>query len=95
MSPMISAALTNTDMLMLSVIFVLLLVLILLAVAEMGLSKMTKPKAAALADEQGGQDRRHQGRGEPQRADLESGEQTQGERREVVGDLLLGDLGAA
>ena len=38
-------------MLMLVVIFLLLLVLIFLAVAEMGLSKMTKPKAAALADE--------------------------------------------
>lgn len=51
MTAMISAALTGTDMLMLVVIFILLLVLIFLAVAEMGLSKMTKPKAAALADE--------------------------------------------
>jgi CBS domain containing-hemolysin-like protein len=48
---MIAAALRSTDVLMLVVIFVLLLVLIFLAVAEMGLSKMTKPKAAALADE--------------------------------------------
>lgn len=48
---MIAAGLESADMLMLVVIFLLLLVLIFLAVAEMGLSKMTKPKAAALADE--------------------------------------------
>ena len=48
---MIAAGLKGADMLMLVVIFLLLLVLIFLAVAEMGLSKMTKPKAAALADE--------------------------------------------
>jgi hypothetical protein len=48
---MIAASPTGTDFLMLAVIFVLLLVLVVLAVAEMGLSKMTKPKAAALADE--------------------------------------------
>lgn len=47
----VAASPTGTDILMLVVIFVLLLVLIFLAVAEMGLSKMTKPKAAALADE--------------------------------------------
>ncbi|NNE11519.1 MAG: HlyC/CorC family transporter [Ilumatobacter sp.] len=48
---MIAAALRGIDVLMLVVIFSLLLVLVFLAVAEMGLSKMTKPKAAALADE--------------------------------------------
>jgi len=42
---------TGSDLLMLTVIGLLLLVLIVLAVAEMGLSKMTKPKAAAMADE--------------------------------------------
>ncbi|MEO6651195.1 MAG: hemolysin family protein [Ilumatobacteraceae bacterium] len=47
---MIAAALRSIDVLMLVVIFVLLLVLIFFAVAEMGLSKMTKPKAAALAE---------------------------------------------
>jgi putative hemolysin len=51
MSPLIAASLTGTDVLMLIVIFAMLLVLIFLAVAEMGLSKMTKPKAVALADE--------------------------------------------
>ncbi len=51
MSPLIAASLGGTDVLMLVVIFALLLVLIFLAVAEMGLSKMTKPKASALADE--------------------------------------------
>jgi CBS domain containing-hemolysin-like protein len=49
--PILAASLTGADVLMLVVIFVLLLVLIVLAVAEMGLSKMTKPKAAALADQ--------------------------------------------
>ena len=42
---------TGGDWLMLFAIFVLLLVLIFLAAAEMGLSKMTKPKAAAMADQ--------------------------------------------
>jgi CBS domain containing-hemolysin-like protein len=42
---------TTADVWMLVVIIVLLLVLVLLAIAEMGLSKMTKPKAAALAAE--------------------------------------------
>ena len=51
MNPLIAASLGGTDVLMLAVIFLMLLVLIFLAVAEMGLSKMTKPKAAALADE--------------------------------------------
>ena len=44
------AAFTGTDVWMLVIIFVLFLVLIFLSVAEMGLSQMTKPKAAALAD---------------------------------------------
>jgi putative hemolysin len=46
----IGAEFTNVDVLMLVVIFVLLLALIFLSVAEMGLSRMTKPKAASLAD---------------------------------------------
>ncbi len=51
MNSLMAASLGGTDVLMLVVIFVMLLVLIFLAVAEMGLSKMTKPKAAALAEE--------------------------------------------
>ena len=53
---MIAAELTNLDVLMLVIIFVLLLVLVFLSVAEMGLSRMTKPKAQSLADrgEKGG-----------------------------------------
>lgn len=51
MNPIMAASLSGTDTLMLIVIFVLLLMLTFLAVAEMGLSKMTKPKAAALADQ--------------------------------------------
>ena len=51
MSPVFAASLRGTDVLMLVVIVVMLFVLVFLAVAEMGLSKMTKPKAAALADE--------------------------------------------
>lgn len=47
---MLAASFTNIDLLMLVVIFVLLLVLIFLSVAEMGLSRMTKPKATSLAD---------------------------------------------
>jgi len=46
----IAAELTNLDVLMLVIIFVLLLVLVFLSVAEMGLSRMTKPKAQSLAD---------------------------------------------
>lgn len=42
---------TGGDWLMLVTILVLLLILIFLAAAEMGLSKMTKPKAAAMADQ--------------------------------------------
>ena len=51
MIAMLAASLRGIDVLMLVVIGFLLLVLTFLAVAEMGLSKMTKPKAAALADE--------------------------------------------
>jgi putative hemolysin len=53
---MLGAQLSNVDVLMLLVIFLLLLVLIFLSVAEMGLSRMTKPKAQSLADrgEKGG-----------------------------------------
>jgi len=47
---MISAAPTTADYWMLVTIGVLLLVLIFLAVAEMALSRMSKPKASALAD---------------------------------------------
>lgn len=48
---MTAAAMTNLDVLMLVVIFVLLVVLIFLSVAEMGLSRMNKPRAASLADQ--------------------------------------------
>ena len=44
------AAFTGLDWGLLAVILVLLVFLIFLAVAEMGLSRMTKPKAAALAE---------------------------------------------
>lgn len=48
---MIAASFTGGDLGMIVAILVLLVVLIFLSVAEMGLSRMTKPKAAALADE--------------------------------------------
>lgn len=51
MFAVIASSPTGTDVLMFVVIGVLLLILIFLAVAEMGLSKMTKPKAAAMADD--------------------------------------------
>lgn len=51
MIAVVAAALRGIDVLMLIVIGLLLIALIFLAVAEMGLSKMTKPKAAAMADE--------------------------------------------
>jgi len=51
MTALIAASLRSIDVLMLAVILFLLLVLTFLAVAEMGLAKMTKPKAAALAEE--------------------------------------------
>jgi len=44
------AAFTSLDWLLLLVVILLLFVLIVLAVAEMGLSRMTKPKAAALGE---------------------------------------------
>jgi CBS domain containing-hemolysin-like protein len=44
-------AFNNVDLLMLSTIFFLLLVLIFTSVAEMGLSRITRPKAASLADQ--------------------------------------------
>ena len=44
------AAFTNVDVLMLVIIGVLLIVLIFAAVAEMGLSRMNKPRASSLAD---------------------------------------------
>ncbi|MEO5899705.1 MAG: CNNM domain-containing protein, partial [Ilumatobacteraceae bacterium] len=47
---MVAANFSNIDVLMLVVIFVLLIILIFLSAAEMGLSRMTKPKAASLAD---------------------------------------------
>ena len=47
---MIAASFSNIDLLMLVVIFFLLVVLIFMSVAEMGLSRMTKPKAASLID---------------------------------------------
>ncbi len=48
---MIAVEFTNVDLLMLVAIFAILLVLIFLAVAEMGLSRMTKPRAMSLADQ--------------------------------------------
>jgi putative hemolysin len=46
-----AAVLSSTDVMMIAIIAVLLVVLVFLAVAEMGLSRMTKPKATALADQ--------------------------------------------
>ncbi len=48
---MIAATFSRSDFAMIVVIVVLLFVLIFLAVAEMGLSRMTKPRAASLADQ--------------------------------------------
>ena len=47
---MIANQFTDVDALMLVVIFLLLIVLIFAAVAEMSLSRMTKPRASSLAD---------------------------------------------
>ena len=47
---MIASEFTNVDLLMLLTILGLLIVLIFLAVAEMGLSRMSKPRASSLAD---------------------------------------------
>ncbi len=46
----LAASLGGPELLMLGVIFILLLVLIFCAIAEMGLSQMTKPKAASIAE---------------------------------------------
>jgi putative hemolysin len=48
---MTAATVTNLDILMLVAILVLLVMLVFLAVAEMGLSRMSKPRAASLADQ--------------------------------------------
>lgn len=48
---MIAEAFTNVDLLMLIAIFLLLVALIFLSVAEMGLSRMSKPRATSLADQ--------------------------------------------
>mgnify|MGYP001469113668 CR=1 FL=1 len=48
---MIATEFTNVDLLMLVVIFVLLVFLIFAAVAEMSLSRMSKPRATSLADQ--------------------------------------------
>ncbi|MEN9821638.1 MAG: hypothetical protein RLZ04_64 [Actinomycetota bacterium] len=45
-----TGTITNVDVLMLVVIVVLLLILIFLSIAEMGLSRMNKPRAASLAE---------------------------------------------
>ena len=50
---MIAQSLTGTDVWMLVAIVVLLLVLIFLSVAEMGLSRISRHKAASLADKHG------------------------------------------
>ena len=47
---MIAASISNLDVLMLVVIFLLLVVLIFLSVAEMALSRMSRPRATSLAD---------------------------------------------
>lgn len=47
---MIAGEFTNLDLLMVGIIVVLLVVLIFAAVAEMSLSRMTRPRAASLAD---------------------------------------------
>ena len=51
MNIVVAATPTGGDWLMIVAIVMLLLVLVFLAAAEMGLSKMTKPKAAAMADQ--------------------------------------------
>ena len=48
---MIASSVTNLDILMLVAILVLLVALVFLAVAEMGLSRMSRPRAASLADQ--------------------------------------------
>ncbi len=48
---MIASEFTNLDLLMLVAIFVLLIALIFLSVAEMGLSRMSRPRATSLAEQ--------------------------------------------
>lgn len=48
---MIAATMTDLDVLMLVVIFLLLIVLIFLSVAEMALSRMSRPRASSLAEQ--------------------------------------------
>ena len=48
---MIAVGLTSVDVLMLVVIVLLLVALVFLAAAEMGLSRISKPRAASLADQ--------------------------------------------
>lgn len=49
-NPHLVAAFTGVDWILLVIVLVLLVVLVFLAVAEMSLSRMTKPKASALAE---------------------------------------------
>ena len=48
-----------------------------------------------VADPQGGDDGAHEGRHHPDRCGLDPAEQAQGQGREEVGDLVLGQLGGA
>ena len=48
---MSAVTVTSVDVLMLVAIFILLVALVFLAVAEMGLSRMSKPRATSLADQ--------------------------------------------
>ena len=48
---MIAATFTSIDALMLGIVLLVLVVLIFLSVAEMAFSRMTKPRAASLADQ--------------------------------------------
>ncbi|MBU6317329.1 MAG: DUF21 domain-containing protein, partial [Acidobacteria bacterium] len=48
---MIAVTVTSVDVLMLVAIFVLLVALVFLAVAEMGLSRMSKPRATSLSEQ--------------------------------------------
>jgi CBS domain containing-hemolysin-like protein len=50
MTVMYAATLSSTDVWLIVAIFVILLMLAFLSLAEMGLSRITKPKAAAIAD---------------------------------------------
>lgn len=49
-SPQLVATFTGVDWILLAIVLVLLVILVFMAVAEMSLSRMTKPKAAALAE---------------------------------------------